>query len=159
MEFIFKKNGTSYVLKAFSGVVFTTYLNKTETARKFSRIFIWRLRRDIYIRTKIQLMKFYFIIYLDFNTNNNQTHFQTPVNQSYSCSSLKQVVVDDHTKVTLDEFHLQAFKSSNSTGFDASKLTLNIFEFTYDIFTFASHSGTITNQLWNSTTCVIFIDF
>lgn len=55
-----------------------------------------------------------------FNTNTNETHFETPVNQSYSCSAMKQIKVDDHTKVTLEDFQLQAFKVSNTTNFDAS---------------------------------------
>lgn len=55
-----------------------------------------------------------------FNTDNREIHFETPVNQSYSCSLEKQIVVNNDTKVTLQEFHLQAFKTSNTTGFDAS---------------------------------------
>ncbi|XP_065202070.1 LAMP family protein lmp-1-like [Planococcus citri] len=55
-----------------------------------------------------------------FNSNTNETHFETPVNQSYSCSAMKQIKVDDHTKVTLEDFHLQAFKVSNTTNFDTS---------------------------------------
>lgn len=55
-----------------------------------------------------------------FNTNINKTYFETPIGQSYSCSSMKKVDVNQHVKVTFDEFHLQAFKKSNTTGFDTS---------------------------------------